>query len=121
MEFSRVSPAAPSRSGADAFVTMLNPSGSGLSYSTGLGGGGGEITASISRAAISVHSDGSAFVSGHTASSDFPTTSDALDRTYNGTGDAFLTRLNAAGMTAFMVLALPPILAAASRFHPLIP
>jgi len=85
-------------------VTKLNPSGSGLSYSTYLGGGGGEITASISRAAISVYSDGSAFVSGHTASSDFPTTSDALDRTYNGNGDAFLTRLNAAGMTAFMDL-----------------
>jgi len=88
---------------------MLNPSGSGLSYSTYLGGGGGEITASISRAAISVYSDGSAFVSGHTASSDFPTTSDALDRTYNGNGDAFLTRLNAAGMTALMILASPSV------------
>jgi len=76
----------------DAFVTKLNDSGSGLIYSTFLGGsdydwGNG----------IAVDELGNAYVTGSTRSSDFPTTADAYDTIYNGTGDAFVTKLNASG------------------------
>ncbi|MEA2204292.1 MAG: hypothetical protein QOE77_1068 [Blastocatellia bacterium] len=53
--------------GTDAFVTKLNPGGSGLVYSTYLGGSGSE-----SGQGIAVDATGSAFVTGYTASTDFP-------------------------------------------------
>ena len=40
---------------------------------------------------------GSAYVTGYTHSSDFPTTPGAFDPSYNGTGDAFVVKLNPAG------------------------
>ena len=41
--------------------------------------------------------NGSAYVTGFTSSSDYPTTSGAFDRTFNGVSDAFVTKLNASG------------------------
>jgi hypothetical protein len=80
----------------DAFVTKLNASGSGLAYSTFLGGG-----PSDDGAGIAVDATGAAHVVGSTASSSFPTTPGAYDTTFNGSGgvggDAFVTKLNAAG------------------------
>jgi hypothetical protein len=75
-----------------AFVTKLNAAGSGLVYSTCVGG-------SIDDGAWSVAVDptGSAYVAGVTLSNDFPTTPGAFDRTYNGGDDVFVTKLNAAG------------------------
>lgn len=62
-----------------------------LSYSTYLGGGGDE-QANL----VAVDSAGNAYVTGRTASADFPTTSGA-DSSLGGTQDAFVTKLNATG------------------------
>jgi hypothetical protein len=83
---------------ADAFVTKLDATGSALAYSTYLGGlGGGEIFED--GRAIAVDTAGSAYVTGWTQSSDFPTTPGAFDTTLNGTfsNDAFVTKLEASG------------------------
>ena len=76
----------------DAFVTKLNASGTALVYSTYLGG-----TGSDSGQGITVDSSGVAYVTGNTSSTDFPTTSGALQTTSAGSGDAFVTKLNASG------------------------
>jgi hypothetical protein len=77
---------------SDAFVTKLNPAGSGLIYSTFLG-----RSASDSGEAIAVDSAGAAYVTGQTSSPDFPTTAGAFDTSFNGGNDAFVTKLNPAG------------------------
>jgi Beta-propeller repeat len=51
----------------DAFVTKLNPAGSGLVYSTYLGGSGDEYGQ-----AIAVDAAGAAYVTGNTSSTNFP-------------------------------------------------
>jgi uncharacterized protein (TIGR03437 family) len=87
--------AALGSSGEDAFVTKLNAAGSALIYSTYLGGSGGAFGISIA-----VDSSGNAYVTGNTASSNFPTTADAFQTVFGGgvgIGDAFVTKLNAAG------------------------
>jgi hypothetical protein len=71
--------------GADAYVTKLNASGSKLAYSTFLGGGG-------EGQGIAVR-DGRAYVTGGTSSAEYPTTPGAFDTSYNGSGDAFVTKL----------------------------
>ncbi|MEW5987001.1 MAG: SBBP repeat-containing protein, partial [Chloroflexota bacterium] len=76
----------------DAFVTQLNATGTGLMYSTFLGG------SSLDTArAIAADAAGLAYVTGYTNSNDFPTTSGALDTTYEGGQDAFVTKLSADG------------------------
>ena len=75
----------------DAFALKLNPTGSALVYSTFLGGF--DIDDGM---AIAVNSAGQAYVAGQTASSNFPTTAGAFDRTRNGI-DTFVTKLNATG------------------------
>ncbi len=77
---------------AGAFVTKLNPTGSGLVYSTYLGGSGGDIGLGIA-----LGSAGTAYVTGATSSTNFPTTPGAFQTTLNGTSDAFVTKLNATG------------------------
>jgi uncharacterized repeat protein (TIGR01451 family) len=72
----------------DAFVTKLNATGSALAYSTYLGG-----TDSDEGRGIAVDGEGNAYVTGSTTSADFPTTLGARDTTYNGNGDAFVTKL----------------------------
>ena len=82
---------------ADAYVTKLNAAGSALVYSTYLGGSGGEaFDAGFS---IAVDSAGSAYVTGQTTSTNFPT-ANAIQATFGGgspDGDAFVTKINAAG------------------------
>ena len=80
---------------SDAFVTKLDPTGSVLAYSTYLGGAGDFDTG----IGIAVDLVGSAYVTGTTNSSDFPTTPGAFDRTPRATGDAFVTRLDPSGST----------------------
>jgi hypothetical protein len=76
----------------DVYVTRLNAAGSGLVYSTYLGGSTGEFGVGIA-----VDGAGSAYVTGDTSSTDFPTTPGAAQTTSAGNGDAFVTKLNAAG------------------------
>ena len=80
----------------DAFVTKFNAAGSALVYSTYLGGGDSDHGESIA-----VDSAGNAYVTGSTLSTDFPTVN-AFQSTFGGgnsgeSGDAFVTKFNAAG------------------------
>jgi hypothetical protein len=64
-----------------------------LVYSTFLGGETFDYAKDIA-----VDSDGNVFVTGHTGSGDFPTTTVAYDKTWNGgSNDVFVTKLNASG------------------------
>jgi Beta-propeller repeat len=72
--------------GSDAFVTRLDSTGSGLEYSTVLGGAGNDSSQGI---AVDANGELTSVV-GSTSSSDFPSTPRAHDRTYNGNGDAFI-------------------------------
>jgi hypothetical protein len=65
-----------------------------LSYSTYLGGNGGDLGA-----AIAVDAGGNAYVTGNTTSTDFPTTAGAFQVSFGGgiNGDAFVTKLNSTG------------------------
>jgi Beta-propeller repeat len=71
----------------DAFVTKLNASGSALAYSTFLGGTG------FDSGLDTEVREGKAYVTGNASSVEYPTTSDAFDRSFNGAGDAFVTKL----------------------------
>jgi hypothetical protein len=84
---------APGAGFYDAFVAKLSPTGAALVYSTYLGGGYDAGTG------IAVDVEGSAYVTGTTDSaSGFPITAGAFQTTYGGgDGDAFVTKLNAAG------------------------
>jgi len=75
----------------DAFVTKLSAAGSALTYSTYLGGSGGD-----QGQGIAVDAAGSAYIAGYTASTNFPTAS-AYQGTNGGGTDAFVTKLSAAG------------------------
>ncbi len=77
--------------GQDAFVVKLNPGGSGLIYSTYLGGG------NIDHASgIALDSTGTAYVAGGTFSTDFPLMN-ASQVSAGGGEDAFIARLKADG------------------------
>ena len=81
----------------NAFVTKLNPAGSGLVYSTYLGGSifdGG--------AGIAVDKAGNAYVTGSSASTDFPVTSGAYQQVNRASGtyglyNAFVTKFTSSG------------------------
>ena len=79
---------------ADAFVTKLSAAGNTLTYSTFLGG-----DASDTVRAVVVDASGVAYLAGETESTNFPTTAGAFDATQNGSRDAFVTKLSAAGTT----------------------
>lgn len=78
--------------GLDGFVVKLNAAGSALLYSTYLGGSGDD-----SGAGIAIDTLGNSYVAGSTSSSDFPTTPGAYQPRYGGSGDAFVSKLNATG------------------------
>jgi hypothetical protein len=80
------------RGGYDAVATKLTADGSALAYSTLLGGAGLDAAAGIA-----VGSDGTAYVTGSTDSSDYPVTPDAVQTGYGGAGDAFVTALRCSG------------------------
>jgi hypothetical protein len=75
----------------DAFVTRVAPSGTALVYSTYLGGNSHEQAR-----AIAVGSDGAAYVTGYTLSTNFPTAA-PLQANMVGNSDAFITKLSASG------------------------
>ncbi|MEP7362386.1 MAG: SBBP repeat-containing protein [Acidobacteriota bacterium] len=86
--------------GGDAFVAKLNPTGSGLTYATFIGGSDQDWGS-----AIAVDGSGNAWIGGATLSTNFPTTQDAAQRTFGGSdpaayiafGDAWVAQLNNAG------------------------
>jgi RHS repeat-associated protein len=79
--------------GYDAFVSKLNATGSALIYSTYLGGSGSD-----EGYGIAVDSSGNAYITGYTASTNFPTTIGAYQTTFGGGNyDTFVSKLNAAG------------------------
>lgn len=79
------------RGNADAFITRFNLTGSGLVYSTYLGGAGGDFGRGI---IIDVGAQ--AIVTGRTASTDF-NTRNPLQATNRGNFDAFVSKLNITG------------------------
>jgi hypothetical protein len=83
--------------GYDVFVTKLNAAGTGLEYSTYLGGAGDEMGFGLA-----LDSSGNAYVTGFTYSDDFPVTQFAFQTScsfdvYYPCSDAFVTKLNSAG------------------------
>ena len=87
------------------FVTKVNPSGSGLTYSTLLGGTGGGVILDPTLGpepdqglAIAIDAAGNAYITGITGSIDLPTTQGAFQTTFQGgTFDAFVMKLDPSG------------------------
>jgi hypothetical protein len=88
---------------ANAFVTMLNPAGTALVYSTYLGGSGGNRVGFMGDVgtAIAVDTLGDAYLTGQAGSANFPVTSGAFQPTNhaltNEGSNAFVTKLNPTG------------------------
>src|SRR2546425_4794091 len=79
--------------GFDIFVTKLNPTGTGLVYSTYLGGSGTDGTG-FNSIALDTLPNPNAYVTGFTDSTNFPTTPRAFQATYGGgPEDAFVTKI----------------------------
>jgi hypothetical protein len=76
----------------DAYATKLNLDGSGLVYSTYLGGSGDENSGNIA-----VDGLGNAWLTGYTDSANFPTTANAHQAAIGGGSDVYISKLNAQG------------------------
>jgi hypothetical protein len=76
----------------DAFVATLNASGTALVYSTYLGGSSDDYGTGIA-----VDAEGSAYATGYTGSTNFPTANAYQAVFGGGTEDAFVTKLSATG------------------------
>ena len=83
-------------------MTKFDPSGASLVYSTYLGG-----SSSDQGQAIALDPMGATYVTGLTSSTSFPTTPGAYDTSYNGSQDAFVTKLLTVGAPARLVLTPP--------------
>ena len=77
--------------GDDAFVTELNPAGSAILFSTYVGGSGNDRAS-----AVRLDAAGDIYVAGSTTSANFPT-HNALQPTFGGGTDVFVTKLNPGG------------------------
>ena len=88
----------PNHNGAmDVFVTKFNKTGTGLVYSTFIGGSSSDWSYGIA-----VDAYGFVFIAGATASANFPIKGGAYDTSHNGEIDAFVAKLNRNG-TALML------------------
>jgi hypothetical protein len=87
--------------GFDAFLTKVSPTGTDFSYSTFVGGSGDESSASSWCAekptcgGVAVNSAGNAYVTGVTASADFPQVPSG--QTFQGIADAFVAEMSMDG------------------------
>jgi hypothetical protein len=77
--------------GSNAFVTKLNAAGSGLVYSTYLGGSTADVAVGIS-----LDASNNAYVTGTTLSTDFPVVK-PFQNALSGGSDAFITEVNTGG------------------------
>ena len=86
--------------GSDVFVSVLNADLSALTYGTYLSGSQNEHSPypEFRPPAVAMDADGYCWVSGMTASADFPTTLGAYNETYNGGDDIFMSVLDPAGV-----------------------
>lgn len=89
-------PAVSDNSG-DAFVTKMNPSGTGLIYSTYLGGNNPPGPGEDNGRGIVVDAQGYAYVTGYTQAPNFPTTAGSYQPFFQGYFDAFVTKFTPAG------------------------
>jgi hypothetical protein len=80
---------------SDNVVAKLNPTGSGLVYSTYLGGTGDECF--FFQCFLAVDTQGRAFLASQTTSTDFPTTPGVVQPTSGGGVDETVTKLNVDG------------------------
>jgi hypothetical protein len=106
--FPTKNPVQPALAGAeDAFVTTLNASGSGLLFSTYLGGSGGDVAWGVAEDPNTSVSTGSIYVTGWTNSSNFPTTPGAYQSSY-GTGfGGFAFKISPSGSGPASVVRAP--------------
>ena len=99
--FSADFPGAPlSNSGPPqrGFVLKLNPEGTRLIYATVFGGKQGYGT---SASGLAVDSGGNAYVTGSTESADFPVTGQAFQKALHGFSNAFVMKLDDAGVPLY--------------------
>jgi Beta-propeller repeat len=96
LDFPSSSGTLASRGNLDVFVSRFAADGSGLGYTTLIGGSSDEAGNSIA-----VDSGGNAYLAGTTASADFPTTAGVLGTSRKGTLDAFAVKLDANGGVAY--------------------
>src|ERR1700677_774729 len=82
----------------DAFVAKVSADGSKVLYFTVF-----SASSADAAAAIALGSDGSAYVTGSTGSSDFPVTASALETTFSSAGasQGFLVKVNPAGAVVY--------------------
>jgi hypothetical protein len=94
IDFPTANASQPALKGAtDVFVSKINASGTALVYSTYLGGSDIDAASGIAR-----DTSGNIYVTGYTASSNFPITPNALQSNLNGTArDAFVAKFRASG------------------------
>ena len=79
---------------SDVFVTKLNPAGTGLVYSSYLGGSGDEMSPGVV-----LDNNGNAYIAGQTSSHDFPTLLGRNMSYIGGVSDFFVTKVNSEGTT----------------------
>ncbi|AXC13141.1 Cell surface protein [Acidisarcina polymorpha] len=99
--FQTVKPS-PGSSGSSGFVTKLNAAGSGLVFSTFLGGSNPVGTQNFGQpgdfvVGVAVDPQGNVFAVGEASSTDFPVTSNAIQSTAESTLDGFVTKLDPTG------------------------
>jgi predicted transcriptional regulator len=75
--------------GIDLVILKLGPDSSKLIYSTYLGGSKTEVSYSMALDQL-----GNVYVTGYTESNDFPTTTNAFDKDFNGMREIFISKLN---------------------------
>jgi len=91
--FPTANPVQPANGGSsDAFVARVDADGSALAYSTYLGGSGSD-----QGTGIAVDTSGNAYVTGFTASTNFPTANPLQAANNGGLSDGFVAKVNAAG------------------------
>ncbi|MBN1992537.1 MAG: SBBP repeat-containing protein [Anaerolineae bacterium] len=76
----------------DGYVVKLTPDGTGLVYATFIGGNNFEYSRGLE-----VDAAGYVYLTGNTASTDFPTTPGVVDNMMEGSAEAFIAKLNPTG------------------------